>query len=145
MRSNQLSYASIQFFAYYITFLVKLQYFFQKNQKSFRTVILQKTTPQGVSSIKQVLPTEIQKEYGQFCSYSFLHALSARYSVLHLSGVLSGGKTAEVARASETEGLLKIKLYRKTIPQSPSATAPFAQGSLWIVRPESLSIFPDKC
>ena len=36
----------------------------------------------------------------------------------------------EVARVSETEGLLKIKLYRKTIPQSPSATAPFAQGSL---------------
>ncbi|MBO4983969.1 MAG: hypothetical protein J6D23_07905, partial [Clostridia bacterium] len=40
--------------------------------------------------------------------------------------------------------MLKIKLYRKTIPQSPSATAPFAQGSLWGVRPESLSIFPDK-
>ena len=49
-----------------------------------------------MSYIKQVLPTEIQKEYGQFCSYSFLHALSAGYSVLHLSGVLSGGKTASL-------------------------------------------------
>ena len=36
----------------------------------------------------------------------------------------------EVARVSETEGLLKTKLYRKTIPQSPSVTAPFTQGSL---------------
>jgi len=50
----------------------------------------------------------------------------------------------EVARVSETEGLLKTKLYRKTIPQSPSVTAPFTQGSLWFVRPESPSAFPYK-
>ena len=31
-----------------------------------------------------------------------------------------------------------------TIPQSPSVTAPFTQGSLWFVRPESPSAFPDK-
>ena len=51
-----------------------------------------------------------QKEYGRFCPYSFSHALSARYSVLHLLGVLSSGKKAslvqrEVARVSVTEGL----------------------------------------
>ena len=31
---------------------------------------------------------------------------------------------------SKTEGLLKAKNYSKTIPQSPSVTAPFTQGSL---------------
>ena len=33
-----------------------------------------------------------QKEYEKRCSYSFSHTLPARYSVLHLLGVLSGGK-----------------------------------------------------
>ena len=66
-------------------------------------------------SIKQVLPAAKQKEYGQFCSYSFLHSLSARYSVLHLFGVLSGGNEP-----------------------------PFTQGSLWFVSPQSPSSFPDK-
>ena len=45
---------------------------------------------------------------------------------------------------SKTEGLLKQKFHRKTIPQSPSVTAPFTQGSLWFVRHESPSTFPDK-
>ena len=50
-----------------------------------------------------------QKEYGQFCSYSFSHALPARYSVLHLFGVLSGGNIAflreEGGTRSVTEGV----------------------------------------
>ena len=33
-----------------------------------------------------------QKEYEKRCSYSFSHTLPARYSVLHLLGVLSGDK-----------------------------------------------------
>ena len=36
---------------------------------------------------------------------------------------------------SKTEGLLKAKNYSKTIPQSPSVTAPFTQGSLWYAPP----------
>ena len=32
-----------------------------------------------------------KNEYEQFCSYSFSHALPVWVSVLHLSGVLSGG------------------------------------------------------
>ena len=98
--------------------------------------------PKGVPSIKQVLPAENivgrwlaaaeNKRYMQrkrreinprpttkgvrtICTYSFSHALPARYSVLHLLGVLSGGNEP-----------------------------PFAQGSLWFVRPESLSAFPYK-
>ena len=39
-----------------------------------------------VPTIKQVLNYRTKKkEYGQFCSYSFSHALPARYSVLHLT------------------------------------------------------------
>ena len=49
------------------------------------------------------------------CSYSFSHTLPARYSVLHLIGVLSG----------ENE-------------------PPLCKGSLWFVSPESPSSFPDK-
>ena len=41
-------------------------------------------------------------------------------------------------------GIVKSKIIPKTIPQSPSVTAPFTQGSLWFVCPESLSSFPDK-
>ena len=64
-----------------------------------------KKRAKGGASIKQVLPaTETslllsltqapalrQKEYGQFCSYSFSHTLPARCSVLYRLGVLSGG------------------------------------------------------
>ena len=40
----------------------------------------------GVPTIKQVLNYRTKKkEYGQFCSYSFSHALPARYSVLRLT------------------------------------------------------------
>ena len=51
----------------------------------------EKRLPEGVPSIKQVCLPKNQKEYEQFCSYSFSHSCHARYSVLHLLGVLSGG------------------------------------------------------
>ena len=52
-----------------------------------------KKEPRRVPTIKQALNYRTKKkEYGQFCSYSFSHALSARYSVLHLIGVLSSRK-----------------------------------------------------
>ena len=56
-----------------------------------------------------------QKEYEQFVRTPFHTSCSARYSVLHLLGVLSGGDEP-----------------------------PLCKGSLWFVRPESPSTFPDK-
>ena len=35
----------------------------------------------------------------------------------------------------------KAKIYRKTIPQSPTVTAPFTQGSLWLVRLKFVCFF----
>ena len=62
----------------------------------------------------QFAPTEKDREHEN--SLSFFHTpCPARYSVLHLLGVLSGGNEP-----------------------------PFAQGRLWFVRSESLSVFPDK-
>ena len=58
-------------------------------------------------------PSEkITKGVRAFCSYSFSHVLPARYSVLHLSGELSGGNEP-----------------------------PFTQGSLFLVFIYDLSIF----
>ena len=91
-------------------------------------------TAEGVSSIKQVLPTIKNKFVGAtsgrprafnerpyitkgqrfFVSVLFYTPCTARYSVLHLSGVLSG------------EG-----------------GPPFTHGSLWFVRPESPSAVPE--
>ena len=62
----------------------------------------------------QFAPTEKDREHKN--SLSFFHTpCPARYSVLHLLGVLSGGNEP-----------------------------PFTQGSLWFVRHESLSDFLDK-
>ena len=70
------------------------------------------------------------------------------YSVLHLLGVLSGGNEPPLCKgrwlAKQDGGFVKAKISSKTIPQPPSASAPFTQGSLWFVRSESLSVFPDK-
>ena len=49
---------------------------------------------QAVPSIKQVLPAETQKEYGRFVRTPFHTPCMARYSVLHLLGILSGGRIA---------------------------------------------------
>ena len=40
---------------------------------------------QGVPSIKQVLPAETQKEYEQFCSYSFFTRLALQGIVCYTS------------------------------------------------------------
>ena len=56
-----------------------------------------------------------QKEYEHFVRTPFHTPCPARYSVLHLLGVLSGGNEP-----------------------------PLCKGSLWFVRPESPSTFPDK-
>ena len=50
-----------------------------------------KSTAKAMLSIKQVLPTEKQKEYGRFVRTPFYISCSARYSVLHLLDVLPGG------------------------------------------------------
>ena len=59
-------------------------------------------------------------------------------AVISLPCVKGGGT------ACRDGGIVKTKYHRKTIPQPPSASAPFAQGSLWFVRPETPSTFPDK-
>ena len=41
-----------------------------------------------------------QKEYELKCPYSFSHALPARYSVLHLLDVLSGGNEPPLCKGS---------------------------------------------
>ena len=68
-----------------------------------------------MTSIKQVYLPKQKKEYGRFVRTPFHTPCPARYSVLHLLGVLSGGDEP-----------------------------PFTQGSLWFVRPESPSAFPRK-
>ena len=101
-----------------------------------------------MSSIKQVLPAENTKGVRAFCSYSFSRALSARYSVLHFWVYCRAVIEPPLCKGRwlvwRDGGIVKAKFYSKTIPQSPSVTAPFAQGSLWSVRSESLSAFPDK-
>ena len=78
--------------------------------------------------------TETQKEYEQYCSYSF--------------SILSGGNEPPLCKGrwiAQRDGrIVKAKFIRKTIPQPPTASAPFTQGSLWYVHPESPSAFPDK-
>ena len=59
-------------------------------------------------------------------------------AVISLPCVKGGGA------ACRDGGIVKSKIIPKTIPQPPSASAPFTQGSLWFVRPESPSSFPDK-
>ena len=66
-------------------------------------------------SIKQVLPAEKQKGVRTIVRTPFYTSCLARYGVLHLLSVLSGGNEP-----------------------------PFTQGSLWFVLPESPSTFPDK-
>ena len=82
------------------------------------------------------------------CSYSFSHTLPARYSVLHLIGVLSGENEPPLCKgrwlAKQDGGIVESNNFVVTIPQPPTASAPFTQGSLWFVRPESSSAFPDK-
>ena len=71
-----------------------------------------------------------------------------RYSVLHLIVLLSGGNEPPLCKgrwlAYARRWDCKSKILLKTIPQSTSLTAPFTQGSLWFVCPESPSSFPDK-
>lgn len=76
---------------------------------------MSKRVRQGVPSIKQVLPAEKTIGVRAFVRTPFHTPCPARYSVLHLLGVLSGGNEP-----------------------------PFTQGRLWFVRSESLSVFPDK-
>ena len=73
-----------------------------------------KKAPEGVPSIKQVLPAEKVKGVRAFCSYSFSHALLARYSVLHLSGERSGGNEPPLCKgrwlAKQDGGIVKAKI-----------------------------------
>lgn len=74
-------------------------------------------------SIKQVLPAEKTIGVRAFVRTPFHTPCPARYSVLHLLGVLSLHLLGVLSGGNEP---------------------PFTQGSLWFVRSESLSVFPDK-
>ena len=58
----------------------------------FAKVTKKKRPPKGSYHKADFDLPKKQKEYEKRCSYSFSHTLPARYSVLHLLGVLSGGK-----------------------------------------------------
>ena len=68
----------------------------------------QKRHPIGVPSIKQVLPAEKQKGVRTIVRTPFYTSCLARYGVLHLLSVLSGGNIAflreEGGTRSVTEG-----------------------------------------
>ena len=77
-------------------------------------------------------PALQQKEYGRL--FVLLFTRLVWYSVLHRLGVLSSGNEPPLCKgrwlAEQDGGIVKTKGYRKTIPQPPSASAPFTQGSL---------------
>jgi len=65
-----------------------------------------------VPSIKQVYLPKNQKEYEQFVRTPFHTSCRARYSVLHLLGVLSGGKEPPLCKGrwlAERDGGIVIK------------------------------------
>lgn len=107
-----------------------------------------KSTPKRVPSIKQVLFSYNKRSTSIFVRTPFYTPCMARYSVLHLFGVLSGGNEPTLCKgrwlAKQDGGIVKVIFHQQTIPQSTSLTAPFTQGSHWFVRPESPSAFPDK-
>ena len=68
------------------------------------------------------------------CSYSFSHTLPARYSVLHLIGVLSGENEPPLCKgrwlAKQDGGIVKSKILPKN---NPSVT--FGDSSLYTREP----------
>ena len=69
------------------------------------------------------------------CSYSFSHTLPARYSVLHLVGVLSGENEPPLCKgrwlAKQDGGIVKSKILPKN---NPSVT--FVDSSLYTREPD---------
>ena len=93
----------------------------------------------GVPSIKQVLPAERQKEYENFCSYSFcLLSGSSIIAFLREEGgtrsVTEGARVTLVFNKFYHNALSLTRLRRELPPG----------GSLWFVYAESPSSFPDK-
>ena len=78
-------------------------------------------------SIKQVLPAEKTIGVRAFVRTPFHTPCPARYSVLHLLGVLSGGNEPPLCKgrwlAKQDGRFVKAKISSKTIPQPPSASA----------------------
>lgn len=88
---------------------------------------MSKRVRQGVPSIKQVLPAEKTIGVRAFVRTPFHTPCTARYSVLHLLGVLAGGNEPPLCKgrwlAKQDGGFVKAKISSKTIPQPPSASA----------------------
>ena len=78
---------------------------------------MSKRVRQGVPSIKQVLPAEKTIGVRAFVRTPFHTPCPARYSVLHLLGVLSGGNEPPLCKgrwlAKQDGGLVKAKIHRK--------------------------------
>ena len=122
-------FRAIHVFAHlnYIIHRLICQYF------SYRFAAKHKKAPEGVPSIKQVLPAEKTIGVRAFVRTPFHTPCLARYSVLHLLGVLSGGNEPPLCKgrwlAKQDGGFVKAKISSKTIPQPPSASAPFTKGA----------------
>ena len=106
---------------------------------------LTKKASKGVPSIKQVLPAEKNKRstsvlFVLLFTRLVLQGIVCYTFLVYCRAVLCKGRWL----AKQDGGIVKAKISSKTIPQPPSASAPFTQGSLWFVRSESLSVFPDK-
>ena len=123
---------------------------------------------EGTPSIKLVLPAETQKECGRFVRTPFHTPCMARYSVLHLFGVLSGGNIAFLREEggtrqgfpeanemsfggslrSVTEGACVTLALNRFYCNALSLTRLRRElppgGSLWFAYPESPSAFLDK-
>ena len=69
----------------WLKYIIKIFFIQQFNYRQLQKAL------EPVPSMKQVLPAETQKEYERFVRTPFHMPCPARYSVLHLLGVLSGG------------------------------------------------------
>ena len=99
-------------------------------------------------SIKQVYLPKHKRSTNNYVRTPF-HTPTTQGIVCHtFVGALSGGNEPPLCKgrwlAYARRWDCKSKILLKTIPQSTSLTAPFTQGSLWFVCPESPSSFPDK-
>ena len=77
-------------------------------------ITMSKRVRQGVPSIKQVLPAEKTIGVRAFVRTPFHTPCPARYSVLHLLGVLSGGNEPPLCKgrwlAKQDGGIVKAKI-----------------------------------
>ena len=107
----------------------------------FKTALSQ--VRQAALFIKQVLPAETQKEYGRFVRTPFHTPCMARYSVLHLLDVLSGGdKPSPVGEGGSRRLTDEELVWRFLTPHPPLSRSPFPHwGRLILCAPKVHLLF----